>query len=444
MQPPPSQWRVTPRIGREHPVIATGHQPTLWHPGILAKYLAADAFAQHMNGTTFQVVVDHNPLGPLAIDLPTREQDALGVRRLTLDPRAEAHQRPPNRLPPLDADIITALLDDEAAASNDTPHACRARKRIAEAYAKHPDAPDLAAQTTAVLQALCEPYVSRETPALPSSKLITPGFIERLLADPVGCVRAYNRATYAFPNAGIRPLYAGRDAVEAPLWAQRDLGPTPVYIDLGDSRNPQLFTSDQAIDLIGPDAIRRLRPRAATLSAIMRSEHCDLFIHGKGGGDYDNVTEHWWNAWTGQTLAPKAVVSADLTLDFDAPVAAPDQLRRALWFEHHLPFNVDRHIDAPNEHERSLIQEKHDLLDHMQDDRDKRRRAKAFMRIHAINAQLRERHTDQVSQAKHAANQARAGLRNAEIVRRRDWCFALYKDEPIQSMRQSIVNAIKP
>ncbi|MGB0768036.1 MAG: hypothetical protein ACPGYV_10035, partial [Phycisphaeraceae bacterium] len=258
--------------------------------------------------------------------------------------------------------------------------------------------------------------------------------------EPVACACCYNRAALAYPEANTRPLYLGRDAVELPLWAQDKTTVTPVYADLGDSSGPLLFTTahNRHLDLAAPDALRYLRPRAITLSAIMRSERCDLFIHGIGGGVYDQVTERWWRDWTGEDLAPKAVVSADVYLPFDAPTATPGELARAQWFAHHLPHNLDRYTEAKDEDESARRHEKRELLDHMNDDRNPRRRAKAFRRIHAINAALGDRHRARLDAARDAAAAARLGQANAAVAARRDWCFALYPDRQLNDLAERI------
>ena len=453
LDPTMDQWRPVPRNVRTAPLIATGHQPTLWHPGILAKYLAADAVAKRVGAGVINVVVEHNPIGPLSIDVPMQQGERLSVRHILLDDRAEALTLPPNRLNPLDFDRVIDHISDAAATASDEvieegvrpPLGLLSKAYYASgAYASSEAHTSLASQTSDILNRLMRRYLSDPMPALPTSELVTNGFIDRLLADPLGSVRCYNRAALAYPEAGIRPLYAGRDVVEVPLWAQDATTCTPVYIDIGDSRRAFLFTTqhNRHLDLTATNAVKYLRPRAITLSAIMRSEHCDLFIHGKGGCVYDQVTERWWRDWTGEDLAPKAVVSADVYLPFDVPTAIRQQRDRALWFEHHLPFNVDRFEAARDEAEAELQREKRQLLDRMNDDRDKRRRARAFKRIHAINAELRDRHRARLDEAHAQAERTRQGVANHAIAMRRDWCFALYPEDVLQGLAEQITQCL--
>lgn len=447
IDPPMDQWRVTPRNGRAKPVIATGHQPTLWHPGILAKYLAADALAEHVGGSTLNAVVEHNPLGPLAVDVPIQIDETLSVFSVKLDRRPGADTTPPNRLGPINGGSMLGSITEAAYRSLDVKGASRVLEDklacIGESLADAQDQVSLAMQVSDALGRLFQPFVRWPIPSLPTSRLVTPSFVERLLADPLGCVRSYNRAAGVYPDAGIRTLYAGRDVAEAPLWAQGGGRCTPVFVDLGDSGKPYLFTQGQPLDLTGPDALACLRPRAVTLSAVMRSEHCDLFIHGKGGGNYDQVTERWWKDWTGEDLAPKAVVSADVYLPFDVPVTTPQQRDRAQWYAHHLPHNIDRYSRAGGEYEAAMITEKRRLLDQMNDDRDKRRRARAFQRVHAINTELRGQHQGLIREAAQRANDARIGVSNAAIAGRRDWCFALYPGDEIRQLKQRLVESLK-
>ena len=433
------EWRVMPRNGRTAPVIATGHQPSLWHPGILAKDLAADAFARHLGGSALHVVVDYDEVALPVLDVPMVEGRQISVKPLRLYKQATPTALPANALPPIDSQYAADTLYDLRDALYDTHPRWSVEgelTKLAGVFQEVGDATSFAEQISLLLKRLVSGYA--DVPRVMGSGLVTQGFVERLLADPVGCVRAYNRAVSVYPEAKIRPLYLGRDAVEVPLWAQHRGPRTPVFVDLGDSKRPHLFTQGQVIELTGPEAVERLRPRAVSLSALMRSEHCDLFIHGTGGGVYDQITDQWWHDWTGENLAPMAVVSADVNMDFGLPTSIPIHLRRAKAHAHRLWHNVDRFLPRPQRRDIALQNEKREMLKLIDEDKDKHRRAKAFKRIHAINAELRERHPDLIRKAKQDAEEARLGVANAAITHRRDWCFALYPDNQLQGLVNDI------
>ncbi|MFW5652792.1 MAG: hypothetical protein ACOC0P_02000, partial [Planctomycetota bacterium] len=94
----PSRLPATMQV--PSPIIATGHQASFWHPGILAKYIALDAFAaarvlSHLEDTApdtapssdkstglptlgirLELVVDHDGNDPLSITTPAFDDDA--------------------------------------------------------------------------------------------------------------------------------------------------------------------------------------------------------------------------------------------------------------------------------------------------------------------------------------------------------------------------------
>ena len=96
IDPPMNQWRPRrpPRDARHElasrgivsaagsPLIATGHQPWLWHPGILAKDLAAAEAARLTRGSWFHLVVDQDALDPYKLEVPLNRDGVLVVESL--------------------------------------------------------------------------------------------------------------------------------------------------------------------------------------------------------------------------------------------------------------------------------------------------------------------------------------------------------------------------
>ncbi len=174
------------------------------------------------------------------------------------------------------------------------------------------------------------------------------------------------------------------------------------------------------------------------LTALMRSRFCELFVHGKGGGVYDRITEQWWRQWRGdaEVLAPMTVASADAHLAFDVPVTDREALHRARWYRHHVPYNVDRLLGL----EGPLVKQKWALIEAMSDHGrlPRRQRWLAFREIRRINDALCQAHPEPVQAADHQLAQARQGLGNAKVAARRDWCFALYPPATLESLRDAI------
>ncbi len=408
------------------PLIATGHQAWLWHPGILAKDIVAAELARLWQCGWLHLVVDQDVPDALAIDLPRRDGDALNVRRLHLaDVRAQV---PTGMQPPVDADAVVARLraaGDERLGT------------LAAAWQSLPPCRTLAEQVAVVTARLMRPWTG-EVPLLMVTQLAAlPRFAELVdaaLADARACVHHYNGAVAAHPGAGVTALRVEPDRVELPLWVLGWNQPRRrVFADLSDS-TPLLAAEDGSEIDRGADT---LAPRALLLTALMRGGLCDLFIHGTGGGVYDQAMARWMRAWRGgeaNPLAPMAVASADVRLDFDAPIADRADHAHAVWRRHHVPHNVDRCLNLTN----APARRKRALLAGMHDDRDKRRRRAAFDEVHSINAALVADHPQVLAEAEAAVHRSRTGLANRRIARRRDWCFALYPSAKLDALRAAL------
>lgn len=448
VDPPMPQWLpaapTTARsAGRASPpaTLATGHQAWLWHPGILAKDLAMAAAARAWGAQTFHLVVDHDVHEALALELPVREGDRLSALRIRL--ASENLELPSGCQPPFDPAVAIATLEST-------------RKRLGtsllvdpgpllDALAKLPRGHDSLAHQMAELTArLMRPLIGEIPMRLATGLADMPPFeplVRDMLKSAPACVRAYNQAVAQHPEARVAPLGVELERVELPLWAIAfDRPRQRVFADLSDSRRIDLTLQDgQAFDPFTPGrSPLRLAPRAILMSAFLRRWCCDLFIHGKGGAIYDRITEAWWQAWRGESLAPKAVVSADLRLSFDVPLADAPARDRAVWRAHHLRHNLDRALPPGPDGDAARVARKHQLLACMGLDRDRDRRAAVFAEIHQINDALARDHAGLLEQARAQARAAQAGLANRAVALRRDWCFALYPPDRLLALRDAL------
>lgn len=412
----------TGTLDPDRPIIATGHQAFFWHPGILAKDLAADAAARCRAAQPLHVVVDQDMHEVGVIDLPRVVDDAIVVERLALAATS--------------VDVPTGC---QAPARFDLEHP-RLPRAMSEALSGLPACDSLAEQVTAALTRLRSPLIAPMPVIFASQLAQLPAFaavVEQMLGEARRCVLRYNEAVSAHPRAGITPLLLGRELIELPLWSLTSRRPRRrVFADVGDSRPRLVHEDGRPLDLHTVS----LAPRALLLTAIMRSAGCDLFIHGLGGGVYDAVTEQWWANWTGQSLAPRAVVTADLFLPIEAPVADRGELARAVWRMHHLPHNIDREpgVDA------SAGRRKRDLLDAMAAATDRRQRRALFEALHRLNRDLAAAHPRLLDEAAGQLQRARRGVANWRLALRRDWCFALYPPESLTALRDAVRQAAAP
>ncbi len=442
VEPSMSAWKARDRAGG--PVIATGHQAGFWHPGILAKCIAAVKHAKQVGGRPLYVLVDQDDNDSCRLDLPVLKAGRLKVMTIELAPSLPGVAL--RAQPRIDWKQAAGILRD-AAKSPGAQLAVDVSPLLAalETMAMHEE-PSPASQTTRarqwekLLQSMWRPILG-ELEIVHATSLVDEVLIDHLLRDAPACAGHYNEAVQANPQAGMSPLLVERDRVELPLW---DIGnassPKPrrrVFADISDSR-PMLVTGDG--QPVRQEAGRHLHlaPRALLLTAIMRSRVCDLFIHGHGGGVYDRVMEQWWRQWTGQSLAPMAVVSADVRLPFrGVPQADESDLARAIWYEHHLPHNLDRHLPH-DQFDADMIRKKRELLGQLQGDGDPLHRRRCFGELHRINERFAREQGGILAMAHEQVHRMRLGMMNRTIARRRDWCFAFHDRATLERLAAAV------
>ena len=409
------QVTLLPPIGRwpaplHRRPLATGHQAFLWHPGILAKFFAVRAVAGPRDERVLHVVVDQDAHEALQVEWPVRHGRRLmfeSVRLAPHDPNV-----PTGCQPPSDADVIRRALRERPGG-----------ERLLDAFSDLPACRTLAEQVTAALQRLMAPLVGRWK-TIYASDLGRHFDFDEMLEDARACATAYNEAIAVHPARAIAKMQVRDDRVELPVWALRWQAPRQrVFAALGGEKPAWVFADNRPVDR----RHHRLAPRALLLTAIVRSELCGLFVHGTGGMAYDQVTQAWWQRWRGKPLAPIALATADLPMAFDAPVAEPADLHRAVWHRHHLPHNIDRALGRPDPRKARLFNVK---------DRT------AFDELHRINAALVSAHPDLIDAADADVAEARLGLANAAVARKRDWCFALYESSQLQALGDAICRTI--
>ena len=295
------------------PIVMSGHQPTFWHPGILAKWIAmvrgADVFEAH----AAWLVVDHDAIAPARVRLPLLVPDgSLVAHECDLSSGdyqaavpASARAATPARLP--------ALHDGQAFALDSVREGVNAMALACAAFAASPSAAVQVAHAAAKI--IHEGILNEHRP--PTIVLATSlhhslafrRLVAKMVQDPERCARSYNEAVAARPHARLRPMAISKGDCELPLWWLRD----------GTRRDVR--ASDLTVLLAsGPEAAwSTLAPKALFMTLLLRLHGCELFIHGLGGGGsgdaegYDHAMQDWATRWLGSvTLAPMATVSAEL------------------------------------------------------------------------------------------------------------------------------------
>ncbi len=295
------------------PLIATGHQTELYHPGVWVKNVVIDLVAKKLGGHAYHVAVDTDEPKHLSLrwpggSAPLTDRAAAASWSGLLDAPTPAHLSHLERavteasagwgFEPLAGRFLGHLkrlaLEDETKLA---PAITNSLHRLDwELGLRH---------HALVFSPVCwsEPYLVFVHHILSRA--------DRFAADYNAALDAYRRANKV--RAAGRPmpnLNVSDDSCEAPFWLD-ELATGGRYraavVRMGDRwalRSPtdaeDIFLFDAAAD--GWDAARgllawlrrndlRLSPRALTLTMLLRLLVADQFIHGIGGARYDQVTD---------------------------------------------------------------------------------------------------------------------------------------------------------
>lgn len=436
-----SQLGMAPAVG---PCIMTGHQAAFWHAGILAKYLATDHITSLLKprfagASNAHVVVDHDSNAPHFLAYPTQAgRSSAGANAAEVSPRRgrvelskAAARTPAVFLSPLLSQPLAPLLNDLT-----IPQGAReGLASIATVLKRHSDAPDAPKQIVAGLHdlltsgpvPLCEQGTAIFATSLHKASTFE-SLIQEIASDARACIQAYNDAVVAFPRARIAPLRCDASAIALPLWR----------LDAATMAREQVYAHELIDNSNITFPFERCAPKALLLTLFLRRFACDLFVHGAGGGLYDQITNRWIATWRpAWRLAPTAVISATLHLPFTQTDALPTpaDISSSQWKAHaslHNPALLgDEGMASTKLRFRDAI-----AATKGKDDAATRL---AFKEMHAWLAVYREAHEQALATIEERAGRLANSAAAADVVYDRTWPFVYHSRESLLRLRSLLL-----
>jgi hypothetical protein len=334
-------------------LLMAGHQPELFHPGVWAKNFALYNLGRTHGLVPLNLVVDNDTPRASSLKVPVSANDPDRVTAVTV---------------PFDSAEGDAPYEETYVASREMFASFAGRVRAhTSAWGYEPFLDHVWPCVVGAVEGgatLGEAFVRMRRCVerawgvanleLPVSRLAETrafaGFVATILPDLPRFSDAYNRAIREYRRANhlhsrnhpAPELTLDGDWIEAPLWVWRS----------GSGRRERLFArrGEGTIDLragrrdIGqlpadpaglmerwpqlPGEGWKVRPRALSLTLFVRLCLADGFIHGIGGGKYDEVTDAIIRDYFGITPPGFAVVTATLRLPIPTfPTTAEDVKR---------------------------------------------------------------------------------------------------------------------
>ena len=376
--------------GASGPVIATGHQPVLPHPGVWFKNHLVSYLAKRLDGAGINFIVDNDTVDLRTITAPTVVDGALAAESVpfidcpsgtaaeeikvpagAVDALAEAARRAETAL----GDTMAGEFAAAAEPMDDLPlFVTQPRRRIEESFGVCNV--ELLISTLAETDAFCT-------------------FCEHVIANAGRFACIYNnaldehRAARGITNP-VEPspnLTPKNGRIELPFWVWR----------AGERRRPMFVepaeTADPAAVLRAlSDAGLKLRPRALTMTMFFRLFCCDLFVHGIGGAHYEPVNDAVVREFFGVEPPGYAVASATLLLKPTLPAPAADEAAELRQSVRRMRTTPERFVGEflPGDSEaKDLGRRRLALLD--ADGLSKRERREAYAESKRLAARLQER-----------------------------------------------------
>lgn len=378
-------------------VVMSGHQPIVFHPGIASKLAALMIACERTNSQAVWIVPDQDAVDPLALRTPIGRGGTLSERTIRLGamthPSVAAASLPAVKQIGKD-DLPTELLT--------------LRERLLD----HANEPTLARQAALATIELATDWLGVDTPRIvfASELMETIGvreIVSAMTSDPARAISAYNNAVRAHEDAGVRELRIEDDRVELPLWRVRD----------GASR--QAVFSDEIESI--PE--RELLPRGLIMTGGARNTLGELFIHGKGGWKYDQITEQWINEMLGESIAPMTLVSATQRLELldESGAIDPD---RAVWNAQHAKHDPAMLGDQQRADEKRSLVERIERVKQSGDDP-----SALFARLQGLLSDYRAQYAAQLDKLETIAQEAQRSRASYTLAMDRTWPFVHFDAE---------------
>lgn len=351
---------------RDRPILLAGHQPQLFHPGVWFKNFVLSQLGRRLNAHAVNLRIDNDTVRSTSLRVPTGGKEAPHVESIAFDRPAD--EVPFEERTIVDPDLFDSFgerataalrgLVDEPIVHQLWPLAIAARRRgdggasgacnlgrcLAEA--RHCFEAHLGLQTREVsLSRLCD------TDSFRRFFLHLIEALPRLRQIYNDCLAEYRRVNRVRSRSHPVPELATEDGwLEAPFWIWSAEQPRRRRLFVRETSGGWELSDRGSFDLslTAADAIQqltdaaaagiRIRPRALTTTLYARLVLGDLFLHGIGGGKYDQLTDAILGRFFGIRppaffiLSATALLFEDRTAVLEAERELSEYLRREFQF----------------------------------------------------------------------------------------------------------------
>ncbi|MCA8982477.1 MAG: hypothetical protein R3C12_05170 [Planctomycetaceae bacterium] len=441
------------------PLIATGHQPELFHPGVWVKNVWAARQAEWTGGIALNLIVDSDTVKTRSVPIPLQGNGQLRETRIEIDDWPIGIPWEETRV--VHADKFRGFADRllrTMAPLREAPLLVEYWQAVCGVWEQN----GLLTRALVAGRRRIEHKLGLHTLELPVSLLSqTPSFLRfvtKLAGDAARFRSVYNSVLQRYrrlyqlksPTHPIPDLACEGEWIELPFWIWDDKNPRRRGVFTRSKADSLEFSDREGLhwrlshaELAGHNVPRlaewlnqgiRLRPRALITTLYFRLFVSDWFIHGIGGAKYDEITDGILQDYFGVEPPCYQVATATLWLPLaDAPRRPGRTAREFRQALRRAQENPELLLPRGEARLEQLLIRKHQLIEawrerprHGLTQRQRRERRQENLRQHRELQEVREELTRLAGDAVHSL---REELYNAEKVEA-DWKVAAFREYP--------------
>jgi hypothetical protein len=451
-----------PADGIGAPLLLAGHQPELFHPGVWVKNFALCGLAKAHRGVALNLIVDTDTVKSTSLRLPVPPDGEETYPRLLPLPFDLWAEHPYEEKGIADPGLFASFADRAGTVLAGWGYE-PLLPSFWEEVLRQAEQTGLVGECFVGARRTFERAWGCHNLEVPVSLLCGTRafgrFALHLLTELPRFHGLYNAALRAYRRAhGIRsrnhpvPELASDDGWrEVPLWAWRGdggrrgrlfarLSCEGIELRAGAEPWPTLPWEDLTgawHGLVGGDF--KVRPRALATTLFARLFVGDLFLHGLGGGKYDELTDEIVRRFYGLEPPGFATLSATRLLPLPPYPARPADRRRLRHKRRDLHFNPQRHLGprADDPEYQTLLAERRAWLE--RDPADRAGRRQRFRALRDLNARLRAPLEARERELTEELGRCEEELKANAVLRRRDYAFCLYPESLLRSFLASFL-----
>jgi hypothetical protein len=441
-------------------LLGAGHQPELFHPGVWIKNFVLAQQCRQTNRVGLNLIVDNDTMKAASVAIPSLDPDSTNPIPLFFD--GPAGDLPYEERRPIAPEQMEDFLNESHSLTSGFGY----RPLLEEAWPKV-QAEVFAGATWGEAFSRTRRFYERQWGVhnleLPVSHLASTKafarFAVQILREGERFTAAYNRSIHDYrvrnhlrsKNHPAPDLAVDNDRFEAPFWIWSAQEPKRSKLWARKvNQCLELFRDQKPIGCLPQDPEKaqevfreliqagwKIRPRALTLTMFTRLALVDGFIHGIGGGKYDEVTDDLIRHFYGIERPQFAVISATLRLPLPKLEGSVGQLHREERRLRDLLWNPQQFTEA-QEQFPGQVERKQQLVTTRPT--EKRAKVEWFRELHQITEQMRPATMGQSEATVHHIDQIRHDLTVNKARSSREFSWILFPEE---TLKESLMRVLE-